>query len=87
MDLQNGVLTLSLHSDNDRIQALVPQVLENIDQIKEVVFKEDQNSVASCALFSFLRSIKKEKESIKIDMIDKSNYIKLFGHTTFTDER
>lgn len=85
MDLKKGVLTLSSSLDNEHIHELLPRINKKLTKIEEVVV--DDKNVASSALFSLLSAIKREKESVKIDLLENGSNLSSLGDVTFIDER
>jgi hypothetical protein len=76
MQIDGDKLNISLDLKYDEIDELKNFVIPRLEYIEEVGFEgSDDDFPTSSAIFAFLISLKKSKPSLKIDILDKNEYL------------
>ncbi len=75
MKLENRTLTLDANASNEEINELVSEIVLNIDEIDKVVLENDENGIASSAIFALMQSLKNRRTQIDIPFLN--DYIKI----------
>ena len=71
MCIDGDVLELDMEMDLEEVKSLKDFVQERLNYIEEIVVLRSQNGLPSTsALFTFLFWVKRQKPSLKIDILD-----------------
>ena len=73
MEVNNRTLIIDAQASNEDINELISNIVLNIEDIDEVVLKNEEEGIASSAIFSLLKSIKNKRADIKIPFLDFTN--------------